>query len=462
MWTGIGERPYDRGMAKKKNASRADAVRDAVDQAFKTQIPRERLSRAARRDRQHRGPPARRRRRAAPGDRGRDQGAARRDRGAALRARRADARASSRSRPRPSRAPARRAAAATKRRRDEAGRRQARAGRARRAKPPPQSRPRRRGRASAAPPTRSCSQDQPRRSRMGAEFSGPKEFRAVMDRIFTLMSEDPDMGPKLRDADVPQRFEFEDVDMVVNIRAAEEGEEGCLYWQWNDDIDWKPKVKMAMSSETANKYFQGKENVADRDRPAPDQDERRREGRARAHPDHEARLRPVPRGRQGRVPAPRRSEREPLAARLTLSAVDSAAREAYESATRSNSGWLAIREAPPVRRRAPSTEAAGPIARRRRDHGPAVVLSAPAKALPRRPRTCGARPRRCCRRGRGRTRRSSPGGTAGRSAGRRRCRARRAASAAGVERVDGRAVVGAQRDVGDGRRVGLRRARSPE
>ena len=31
-------------MAKKKSASRADAVRDAVDQAFKSQIPRERLS----------------------------------------------------------------------------------------------------------------------------------------------------------------------------------------------------------------------------------------------------------------------------------------------------------------------------------------------------------------------------------------------------------------------------------
>ena len=96
---------------------------------------------------------------------------------------------------------------------------------------------------------------------MGAEFDGPKEFRTVMDRVFTLMSEDPDMGPKLRDADVPQRFEFEDVDMVVNIRAAQPGEDGCLYWQWNDDIDWKPKVKMSMSSETANKYFQGKENV---------------------------------------------------------------------------------------------------------------------------------------------------------------------------------------------------------
>ena len=97
---------------------------------------------------------------------------------------------------------------------------------------------------------------------MGATFSSPDEVIEVMDQIFSMMSEDPDMGPKLRDADVPQRFEFTDVDLVVNIRAADDGEDGNLYWEWSDDVDWKPKVKMAMSSETANKYFQGKENVA--------------------------------------------------------------------------------------------------------------------------------------------------------------------------------------------------------
>jgi hypothetical protein len=95
----------------------------------------------------------------------------------------------------------------------------------------------------------------------GAEFSSPKEFRTVMDRVFQLMDEDPEMGPKLRDADVPQRFEFPDFDMVMNIRAARDGEEGNLRWEWSDDVDWKPKVRMEMSSETANKYFQGKENV---------------------------------------------------------------------------------------------------------------------------------------------------------------------------------------------------------
>src|ERR1700744_447747 len=83
-----------------------------------------------------------------------------------------------------------------------------------------------------------------------------------MDRIFALMDEDPDMGPKLRDANVPQRFEFEDVDLVVNVRAAEPAEGRNIVWEWSDDVAWKPKVQMTMSSETANRYFQGKENVA--------------------------------------------------------------------------------------------------------------------------------------------------------------------------------------------------------
>jgi hypothetical protein len=96
---------------------------------------------------------------------------------------------------------------------------------------------------------------------MAAQYRSPQEFREVMDRIFTMMDTDPDMGPKLRDADVPQRFEFSDVDMVVNIRAAQSNEDGNLHWEWSDDVDWDPKVRMTMSSETANRYFQGKENV---------------------------------------------------------------------------------------------------------------------------------------------------------------------------------------------------------
>jgi hypothetical protein len=102
------------------------------------------------------------------------------------------------------------------------------------------------------------------------------------------------MGPKLRDAQVPQRFEFPDQDAVVNITYAEPGGDQNLRWEWTDDVDWKPQVEMTMDSDVANKYFQGKENV-------PMALARRRiksagdvKGGPQADPDHQAGVREVP------------------------------------------------------------------------------------------------------------------------------------------------------------------------
>jgi hypothetical protein len=96
---------------------------------------------------------------------------------------------------------------------------------------------------------------------MASPFSSSREFKEVMDRLFTMMSEDPEMGPALRDADVPQRFEFDDLDLVMNVRARKPGEEQNLHWEWTDEVDWESRVRMKMSSEIANRYFQGKENI---------------------------------------------------------------------------------------------------------------------------------------------------------------------------------------------------------
>jgi len=97
---------------------------------------------------------------------------------------------------------------------------------------------------------------------MATTFKSPEEFREVMDEAFRLMSEDPDMGPALRDADVPQRFEITDLELVMNIRGAQPGEPGNLHWEWTDRVDWQPKVRMRMTSDVANSYFQGRENIA--------------------------------------------------------------------------------------------------------------------------------------------------------------------------------------------------------
>jgi hypothetical protein len=94
-------------------------------------------------------------------------------------------------------------------------------------------------------------------------FKSAKEFREVIDRTFELMSTDPEMGPKLRDAETPQRFEFPDFDLVVNVTYNDDdSSDQCLKWEWTDDVSWEPEVKMEMDSEVANRYFQGKENIA--------------------------------------------------------------------------------------------------------------------------------------------------------------------------------------------------------
>ena len=96
-----------------------------------------------------------------------------------------------------------------------------------------------------------------------SDFKSSDEFVEVMDKVFSIMSTDPDMGPKLRDAQTPQRFEFPDLDLVVNITYADDdGGEDNLRWEWSDDVDWEPEVQMKMDSDVANRYFQGKENVA--------------------------------------------------------------------------------------------------------------------------------------------------------------------------------------------------------
>ncbi|MEA2436398.1 MAG: hypothetical protein QOF65_954 [Thermoleophilaceae bacterium] len=93
-------------------------------------------------------------------------------------------------------------------------------------------------------------------------FKSADECREVIGRAFELMSGDPDMGPKLRAADTPQRWEFPDLHLVVNVTAADEDSAANLRWEWSDDVSWEPEVLMTMDSGIANRYFQGKENIA--------------------------------------------------------------------------------------------------------------------------------------------------------------------------------------------------------
>jgi hypothetical protein len=96
-------------------------------------------------------------------------------------------------------------------------------------------------------------------------FRGEKEFREVFDRLFDALSADPQIGPALRAKKTPQRFVFSDYGLVLNVRFADdkEAKKGRnLVWVWGDGKrTWEPVVSMTMTSEVANRYFQGKENI---------------------------------------------------------------------------------------------------------------------------------------------------------------------------------------------------------
>ena len=96
-----------------------------------------------------------------------------------------------------------------------------------------------------------------------SKFRSASEFREVLDQTYEIMSTDEEMGPALRDAETPQRFEFPDLDLVVNVTFAPEVRDGQhLRWEWSDEVDWDPEVGMKMDSDVANRYFQDKENIA--------------------------------------------------------------------------------------------------------------------------------------------------------------------------------------------------------
>ena len=95
-------------------------------------------------------------------------------------------------------------------------------------------------------------------------FKDAKEFKRVFEHIFKLMNDHPEVGRRLRDAHAPHKFVITDLDLEFNVTAAADAEEKkgkFLKWAWGK-VDWEPVITMKMSSETANKYFQGKENIA--------------------------------------------------------------------------------------------------------------------------------------------------------------------------------------------------------
>jgi hypothetical protein len=95
-------------------------------------------------------------------------------------------------------------------------------------------------------------------------FRDEAEFRRVFERIFELMNETPAVWRKLRDARAPHRFLLTDMGLEFNVDGAPPADEAkgkFLRWVWGK-ASWEPVITMQFKSDVANRFFQGKENIA--------------------------------------------------------------------------------------------------------------------------------------------------------------------------------------------------------
>jgi len=92
-------------------------------------------------------------------------------------------------------------------------------------------------------------------------YRSADELREILDAVLREIDADPEDGPRLRGAAGPLRLEFTDLRLVLNLEAADQGRH-CVRWNFSRRSSPKPRLKLAMDSEFANRFLQGRENPA--------------------------------------------------------------------------------------------------------------------------------------------------------------------------------------------------------
>jgi hypothetical protein len=87
------------------------------------------------------------------------------------------------------------------------------------------------------------------------------ELRALLEETLADLDGDDRAGSLLRATGLRVRFQFPDLDMVLNVAPSEEAGHH-LRWGFSDTGDWEPKLELVMDSQVANAYLQGRESLA--------------------------------------------------------------------------------------------------------------------------------------------------------------------------------------------------------
>ncbi len=92
-------------------------------------------------------------------------------------------------------------------------------------------------------------------------FSSAAEMRDVLTDLLSEIDGDSNLGRRLGAAHVSYRYVFPDFDLALNISSSDEPGHS-IRWSFADQAEWDPALTLEMSSEVANRYLQGRENLA--------------------------------------------------------------------------------------------------------------------------------------------------------------------------------------------------------
>ena len=86
-------------------------------------------------------------------------------------------------------------------------------------------------------------------------------MREVMTLLLDRLDRDSELGQRMRAAHLNYRYVITDLGLALNVISSEDDAHN-LRWSFSDQAEWEPRLTMEMSSEVANAYMQGRENLA--------------------------------------------------------------------------------------------------------------------------------------------------------------------------------------------------------
>jgi hypothetical protein len=91
-------------------------------------------------------------------------------------------------------------------------------------------------------------------------FSSVQELREVLSAMLAAIDEGDELGSRIRSARVSYRYVFTDLGLSLSVASAEDDDHN-IRWSFGDDPEFDPRLTLEMSSEVANLYLQGHENL---------------------------------------------------------------------------------------------------------------------------------------------------------------------------------------------------------